>query len=147
MDKSSVRDAEMNPIVLGGIIDSVGKVIDNIWTSDKEKLELALKEKEIDASIAQSQMAVNQQEAAHANLFVAGWRPAIGWIGATVIAYQFLFYPLMTWIWVFGQGNNWIPQTLNPPPMIKADELWVIITGMLGIAGLRSWDKKNGVSR
>lgn len=137
----------MNPIVLGGIIDSVGKVIDNIWTSDKEKLELALREKEIDASIAQSQMAVNQQEAAHANLFVAGWRPAIGWIGATAIAYQFLFYPLMMWIWVFGQGKGWIPANLNPPPMIKADELWVIITGMLGIAGLRSWDKKNGVSR
>lgn len=137
----------MNPIVLGGIIDSVGKVIDNIWTSDKEKLELALREKEIDASIAQSQMAVNQQEAAHANLFVAGWRPAIGWIGATAIAYQFLFYPLMMWIWVFGQGKGWIPPNLDPPPMIKADELWVIITGMLGIAGLRSWDKKNGVSR
>lgn len=137
----------MNPIILGGVIDSVGKIIDNVWTSDKEKLELAIREKEIDASIAQSQMAVNQQEAAHANLFVAGWRPAIGWIGATAIAYQFLFYPLMMWIWVFGQGKGWIPAALNPPPMIKADELWVIITGMLGVAGLRSWDKKNGVSR
>lgn len=137
----------MNPFVIGGVIDSVGKIIDNVWTSDKEKLELALKEKQIDASIAQSQMAVNQAEAVHANLFVAGWRPAIGWIGATAIAYQFLFYPLMMWIWVFGQGKGWIPPTLNPPPMIKADELWVIITGMLGIAGLRSLDKKNGVAR
>lgn len=137
----------MNPIMIGGVIDSIGKIIDNVWTSDKEKLELALKEKAIDASIAQSQMAVNQAEAVHANLFVAGWRPAIGWIGATAIAYQFLCYPLMMWIWVFGQGKGWIPQTLNPPPMIKADELWVIITGMLGIAGLRSFDKKNGVAR
>lgn len=139
---------------IAGIVDAVGKIIDNVHTSDKERLDaeielrkLGIEEARIEADLIQGQQAINQAEAQHASLLVAGWRPAIGWIGAASLGYQFLLYPLLTWGWRALQGAGWIPQELTPPPMLDADALWVILTGMLGIAGMRSFEKVKGVAR
>lgn len=63
------------------------------------------------------------------------------------MAYQFLLYPLMMWAWTYLQGTGWIPNELKPPPVLDADQLWVILSGILGIAGLRSAEKFKGVAR
>ena len=94
-----------------------------------------------------AQIEVNKTEAQHSSVFVAGWRPAIGWIGAAAMAYQFLLYPLMLWGWTYLQGMGWIPKELTPPPVLDADQLWVILSGILGIAGMRSFEKSKGVAR
>jgi len=135
----------LNPIA--GIIDSVGKIAGDLITTDKEKRELDLREKEIDQRTDLAQIEVNKVEAASMSVFVAGWRPAIGWIGAAALAYQFLAYPLMLWGWTYLQGTGWIPKELQPPPVLKADDLWVILSGILGIAGMRSYEKAKGVAR
>jgi hypothetical protein len=137
----------MNFLGIGAVIDSVGKIAGDLITTDKERLELALREKELDQRLDLAQLDVNKVEAQHASLFVAGWRPAIGWIGAAAMAYQFLLYPVMLWGWVWMQGSGWIPKELAPPPVLDADQLWVILSGMLGIAGLRSVEKVKGVAR
>lgn len=137
----------MNLLGIGTVIDSVGKVIGDLHTSDKERLELELRAKEIDQSIDLAQVEVNRVEAQHPSVFVAGWRPAIGWIGAAAMAYQFLLYPLMLWGWTYLQGTGWIPKELQPPPVLDADQLWVILSGILGIAGMRSFEKTKGVAR
>ncbi len=50
----------------------------------------------------------------------------------------------MTWLWRLLQAKGWVPDTLSPPPVLDTDTLWVILSGMLGIAGLRSFDKLKG---
>lgn len=134
----------MNLLGIGDIISSVGKVADDLFTSDEERLKIALQEKTIEASLVQGQLDINKAEAQNPSVFVAGWRPAIGWIGAIALAYQFLFYPLLGWGWKFFQAWHWVPMEMTPPPLLPADQLWVILTGMLGIAGLRSFDKMQG---
>ena len=137
----------MNPLGIGAIIDSVGKVASDLITTDKERLELELEGRRIDQATDLAQMEVNKTEAQNQNLFVAGWRPAIGWVGAAAMAYQFLLYPLLIWAWVWLQAEQIVPQDVKPPPMLDTEALWVILSGMLGIAGMRSFEKTRGVAR
>ena len=136
----------MSLLGVGAIIESVGKVAGDLITTEKERRQLDLEEKRIDQATDLAQIEVNKVEAASSSVFVAGWRPAIGWIGAAVLAYQFLLYPLFLWVWTYLQGTGWIPKELQPPPVLKADELWVILSGILGIAGMRSFEKTKGVA-
>ena len=136
----------MNFFGIGTVIDSVGKIASDLITTDKERLELELRAKELDQALDLAQIEVNKAEAAHNSIFVAGWRPAIGWIGAAAMAYQFLLYPMMLWGWTYFQGTGWIPKELTPPPVLDADQLWVILSGILGIAGMRSFEKTKGVA-
>lgn len=126
----------------GDLIKAVGETVDNLFTSDEERLELKnekykaerefnLKERQIlaDQNIAQTR--INIEEAKSGSFFVAGWRPAIGWVGALALFYQFILYPLLLWL----------PNVDNPPPPLDYTMLYSLITGMLGIAGMRSYDK------
>lgn len=137
----------MNPLGIGAIIDSVGKVASDLITTDKERIELELEGKRIDQATDLAQMEVNKTEAQNQNLFVAGWRPAIGWVGAAAMAYQFLAYPLLVWSWTWMQAEQIVPQEVKPPPMLDTEALWVILSAMLGIAGMRSFEKTRGVAR
>lgn len=137
----------MNPFLAGGLIEGVGKIADDLFTSDEERLRAEIDLKRLDVDVALGQMAVNQAEAQHDSLFVAGWRPAIGWVGASAMAYQFLLYPLLIWGWSLMQAKGWVPADLKPPPMLDTEALWVILSGMLGIAGMRSVEKVKGVAR
>jgi hypothetical protein len=134
----------MNLLGIGAIIEGVGRIADDLITSDEERLKIALQEKVIEAELIKGQLEINKAEAQHKSIFVAGWRPAIGWVGASAMAYQFILYPLLTWIWSWAQAKGLLPANLAPPPTLPADALWVIISGMLGIAGMRSFDKFRG---
>ena len=137
----------MNILGIGSVIESVGKVAGDLITTDKERMQLELEGRKLDQSIDLAQIGVNNTEAQHASVFVAGWRPAIGWVGAAAMAYQFLLYPLLTWLWALAQANGHLPAGMQPPPMLDADALWVILSGILGIAGMRSFEKSRGVAR
>jgi holin (3TMs family) len=139
---------------IGDIIKGVGGIADDLFTSDEERLKIALDEKKIDASLVQGQLSINAEEAKHASIFVAGWRPFIGWIGGIALAYQFILYPLLIWLWALGQAQGWIPCYINSlnatgdctfttPPVFDSGPLFAIVTGMLGIGGMRSFDKVN----
>lgn len=144
----------MNPLALGGIVQAVGQIADDLITTDKERLDaelelrrLGLEERQVEADLVRGQLDVNRAEAASSSLFVAGWRPAIGWIGAAALGYQFLLYPLLVWGWSLLQARGVVPGDLQPPPMLDTSALWVVLSGMLGIAGLRSVEKVKGVAR
>ena len=143
----------MSLLGVGSIIEAVGKVAGDLITTDKEKMEmeveqrkLDLEEKRIDQATDLAQIGVNKVEAESPSLFVAGWRPAIGWIGVLAMGYQFLAYPLFQWAWKYLQAMGWIPAGMEPPPVLDADQLWVILSGILGIAGMRSFEKTKGVA-
>ena len=140
----------MNPIAVsavGGIIGAVGNVIDDLVTADAERMSAQIELAKIDASLLTSQMEVNTAEASHASIWVAGWRPGVGWVGVAAMAYQFLVYPMLVWGWALLQAKGWIPSSLAHPPMLDTDALWVILSGMLGIAGARTFEKVKGVSK
>lgn len=137
----------MNFLGIGTVIESVGKVAGDLITTDKERMQLELEGRKLDQAIDLAQIGVNNTEAQHASVFVAGWRPAIGWIGAAAMAYQFLLYPMLTWVWTLAQANGYLPAGTQPPPVLDADQLWVILSGILGIAGMRSFEKSRGVAR
>ena len=141
----------MNFLGIGNIVKSVFDGVDELVTSDEERAKadlelkrLGLEEKKIEAGLLKGQMEINKEEAKHKSFFVAGWRPAIGWVGASSLAYQFLIYPFLVWGWSLLQARSIVPTEMNPPPMLDTDALWVLLSGMLGIAGMRSFDKVKG---
>lgn len=144
----------MTLLALGTLVQAVGQVADNLTTSDKERLDaeielqrLGIEERKVDADLERAQIEVNRTEAASSSLFVAGWRPAIGWVGASALGYQFLAYPLLVWAWALLQARGAVPADLQPPPMLDTDALWVVLSGLLGIAGLRTAEKIRQVAR
>ena len=137
----------MNLLGIGTVIGSVGKVIGDLHTSDKERLELELRAKEIDQSIDLAQIEVNRVEAQHSSVFVAGARPAILWVGAIAMAWTFIAHPMLVWAWAILQANGYIPAGLQPPPTLDSEALWVIVSGILGLGGFRTFEKTKGVAR
>lgn len=89
------------------------------------------------------QLKVNQQEASHKSVFVAGWRPSIGWVGSAALAYQFVLYPLLLWVWSILEVKELVPKGITPPPVLDTTALFAMVSSMLGIGAMRSFDKKN----
>ena len=120
-----------------GILD---KLIPDAGARDKAKAET---EAALLAALAKAdadQIAVNKAEAESGSNFRGGWRPAVGWICAAALGYQFLIRPIAPWIAnAFGA---------NLPPMPGLDgTLTELVFAMLGLGGLRSFEKLKGVSR
>ena len=86
-----------------------------------------------------AQTDINKAEASNPSLFVSGWRPAIGWVCALALAYQYLIRPLSGT--VAGIAGIVIP----PLPGLD-DNLWQLMMGMLGMGGLRTFEKVQGVA-
>jgi hypothetical protein len=91
------------------------------------------------------QLEVNKQEAAHGSLFVAGWRPFIGWVCGASLAYSVIVYSFLSWFLDVVS----ISQGFSVPPLPKPDTTMTmeIVFAMLGFGGLRSWEKYKGVAK
>jgi hypothetical protein len=87
-----------------------------------------------------AQLEVNKAEAAHKNAFVAGWRPFVGWVCGVALAYHFILAPLLQ----FGFALAGMDQEL---PEFEFSQLSTVLMGMLGLGGLRTFEKMKGVSR
>lgn len=90
-----------------------------------------------DMKLAMGQMEVNKVEAG-TDLFRGGWRPATGWTCVFGLVYQFLLQPLLPWVVaLFGA-------TVPPLPAIDNETLMVLLAGMLGLGGMRSFERVRG---
>lgn len=127
--------------LIGSASSILATVLEGLDGDKKRQAELALKQLEAAQAEAQAQLAVNQAEAQHSSVFVSGWRPAIGWTIAAVIAVEFVVRPLATWL-ALAFGWN-LPEL----PSMVDDALWELMAGMLGLSGLRSWEKTRRVAR
>jgi hypothetical protein len=116
------------------------KIIPDKAAREKAQAELLKAAQDQDFQLALGQIEVNKAEAAHASIFVAGWRPGLGWICVAGLAYNFIVYPLLTWLVVVGGAE------FNPPPLMS-DNLMELVLGMLGLGALRTAEKWKGVAR
>lgn len=82
------------------------------------------------------QLEVNKAEAQHKSIFVAGWRPAVGWVCVTILAFNYVGVYLLEYLSTFAENPPALPQRFD------MTELWPVLLGMLGIGGMRSYDKK-----
>lgn len=126
----------------------IGTLLDKLIPDPKaaaeaklQALELAQKGElaQLDAEmrLALGQIEVNKAEAS-TDLFRGGWRPSVGWICSAGLAYQFLVQPLLPWI-VTACGG-----TVPPLPSIDNEALMVLLTGMLGLGGMRTVERLKG---
>lgn len=135
--------------ILGGILGDLIKPVKDIVSEvvvDKDKArELNVRLQELADRADQrihdqtmGQIATNQMEAQHPSVFVAGWRPFVGWTGGVGLAYAAIIQPLGSWIArVAGYTGDF--------PVLDNNLLLIVLGGMLGIGGMRSFDKYHGV--
>ena len=140
--------------VIATIVGSVGSLISDLVTTDKERLDaqlelqrLGLEAQKIDAGLAGGQIEVNKAEAEHQSTFVAGWRPAVGWVSVAGLAYNFLAHPFLLWAWALFQANGWVPGALHAPPPVDVEALLVLLGGILGLGVYRTAEKVRGVTK
>ena len=133
----------MNPLLLGPIFE-IGKTILDRFVPDPEKkaaAEMELVRMAADGELKQviAQLEINAREATHPSVFVAGWRPFFGWSGGVGFIYAVMLQPVLSW---YSAIKGW-----PTPPILNIDLLWVVITGMLGIGGLRTFEKSRGATK
>jgi hypothetical protein len=133
----------MNPLLIGPIFE-FGKAILERFIPDPEKkreaeLEMFRMAAEGEMKQVLAQLEINAREAMHPSVWTSGWRPFFGWVGGVGFLYSTVLQPMLVW---YGASRGWAP-----PPEIGIDLLWVVITGMLGIGGLRTYEKKAGLSK
>ena len=123
----------------------LGNVLDRFFP-DKEKaaqaqraIETALLENAAQLNLAQVE--VNKEEAQHRTVFVAGWRPFIGWVCGVALAWHFVGVPV-TLFFIAWSGAE-VPEL----PVFDMNSLMTVLTGMLGLGGLRTFEKMKGLTK
>lgn len=134
----------MNPLFIGPILEIGKSLLDRFGPEDKGKrmiMEAEFLRMAAEGELKQtiSQLEINLKEAAHPSIWVSGWRPFFGWAGGAGFVYATILQPLLHWAsTIYGYPA---------PPVLNLDLLWVVVTGMLGIGGLRTFEKSKGVAK
>jgi hypothetical protein len=133
----------MSPLLLGPIFELGKSLIDRFLPDPAAKAaaEMEFLKMAADGELKQviAQLEINAKEAAHPSIFVAGWRPFFGWAGGAGFIYAVMLQPLLAWFATI--------KGVPVPPELNLDLLWVVVTGMLGIGGLRTFEKAKKVSK
>jgi hypothetical protein len=127
--------------LIGPVTGLLDKFVEDKDQKAKLAHELATMADRHAQEIAMSQIEVNKAEAASGSIFKGGWRPAIGWVCATAFAYHFVLQPLI----VFGVLTAGVE--LPALPEFDMASLMTVMMGMLGLGGLRTYEKQKGITK
>jgi hypothetical protein len=100
-------------------------------------------------TLMEGQLKINLKEAESKSMFVAGWRPAVGWVCVSILAFNYIGVWLLEYVTnvagflSVGSGADSIV-TIPVPPRMDMAELWPVLLGMLGMGSMRSFDKMKG---
>lgn len=137
--------------ILPSLIDWIGKAVSKAIPDPEKAAEVMLEVRKMEqtgelaylaseTSIAEAQAEINKIEAGAADLFRSGWRPAVGWICALGLSYQFIARPTMNFILaLFGYNVEM--------GALELETLMTLLFGMLGLGWYRTQEKVSGVSR
>jgi hypothetical protein len=126
------------------LVTPIAKLLDKVIPDADERSRLAheiatLAERQAH-EIAKAQIAVNKEEAASHSMFVSGWRPAVGWVCTLGLATNYLFVPVCNFLLTLNES----PITVPP---LDLSEMMPVLLGMLGLGGLRTYEKTKAVAR
>lgn len=127
--------------MIPSLIPFLGTIIDKIFpdadSANKAKLEIL----KLEQAGELKQLEVNKAEANNSSVFVSGWRPFIGWVCGSVFAYTYLLQPLLVFLIAYS-GH---PVILLPK--LDNGEVTTVLLGMLGLGGMRTFEKLKGVAK
>lgn len=136
----------INKLLGGGLVDSVGKIVDELHTSEEEKAQAKIKIKELDNALNKAQTDINLADAKSTATGLGGllqriWRPLIGFSCALAIFWEFVLKQfIMFFLAVFEV------ETL-PLPTLDMGVLMPLVMSLLGMATLRTYEKQKGISK
>lgn len=128
-------------ILIGPITNLLERVIPDKGKREEMAHEIAVMVESNIHAQSMAQLEVNKVEAAHSSIFVAGWRPFVGWVCGFALAWNFIAYPISQWV-AFLYGVK-----LEGMPELNAVELTTVLFGMLGLGAMRMQEKRDGVAR
>ncbi len=138
------------PELLKGITDLVDRFVPDPAQKAQAALDLQklVADREVAAiqaaaEVAKGQLAVNTAEAQGNDRFSARWRPMAGWVCVSSLAYQYVLAPLLTW--ATGIVGVMIGAAIPPAPQLNMTDLLPVLVGMLGLGGLRTIERTQGV--
>ena len=126
--------------LIGPATKLLGKFIEDKDTKNKLAHELATMAERHAQELAKSQIEVNKAEAQSRHWFVASWRPFIGWTCGLALCYTYVLQPIL----VFAMAHM---DLLIDLPQMELGEMMPVLMGMLGLGGLRTFEKFKGVSK
>jgi hypothetical protein len=127
------------PSLLPALSEVLDRVIPDQASAAKAKLEMEARLLEAATTQASQQAEINKVEASHQSIFVSGWRPYIGWVCGMAIAWAFLLAPMLSWLLpVVG--------VVAAVPPLQTEFLLELVFAMLGLGGLRTFEKLKGVA-
>lgn len=116
-------------------VNAVGNVLDQLFTSDEERLDKKIVMERLMQQPGLAQVELNKVEAQHRSMFVAGWRPFIGWVCGVGLTFMFLINPMLQW-WTSKDG-----------PELPEDVILELVIALLGLGALRTVEKLKGRSK
>lgn len=122
-------------------VDAVGNAFDKLFTSDEEKAQAEIIMAKVRLHPQILQVEINKLEAQHRSLFVSGWRPFIGWICGCGLLINFNLLPLIVMYGALFKTGFVAPQ------LPGIGELMNLLLALLGMAGLRTWEKSNKLTK
>ena len=131
----------LSNVGIGEIIGTVGKIADDLTTSDKERMAAELDAYKAESERMGGQVEINKIEAASGSLFVSGGRPFVVWVCAFALAYAAVIEPIARFVATVSFAYA------GPFPVIDTDLTMQVLLGLLGLGAYRSVEKIKGVAR
>ena len=131
--------------LLGKLVDPVSNILDKVVEDKDQKArlahEIATMAERHAQELAKGQIDINKEEAKSRNIFIAGWRPFVGWTCGLALFWHFLGLPVNLFI------TGWFNLQHPPLPEFDMNSLMTVLLGMLGLGGMRSFEKFKGLTK
>jgi phenylpyruvate tautomerase PptA (4-oxalocrotonate tautomerase family) len=131
--------------LLGKLVGPVGDILDKVVEDKDQKArlahEIATMAERHAQELARGQIEINKEEAKSRNIFIAGWRPFVGWTCGLALFWHFLGLPVTLFI------TGWFQLEHPPLPEFDMQSLMTVLLGMLGLGGMRTFEKFKGVTK
>jgi len=131
----------MSQALIGPVTGLLDKFIEDKDQKNKLAHDLATMADNHAQELAKGQLAINAEEAKSRNLFVSGWRPSVGWCCSLALFAHFLVFPTMDVVTAY-MGIEAVPY-----PAFDMDSLMTVLLGLLGLGGMRSYEKSKGLTK
>ena len=130
---------------VGGVVtaaEGVANIVDKFVETDDEKRAAEIIKAKLMMKPSLAQVELNKIEARHRSIFVAGWRPFIGWVCGLALLWHFILYDMLTWITV-----NYFPEVTEIPKLTGTETLTTVVLSLLGLGAMRTAEKFGGKAK